>query len=144
MSTLGLEHIMLHEGFEDMSWTTLPSMNFMTLFRLKNCKWHLVSIMGPLSREMMSFFHSQMVRPLYLFFFHLLFISGTSSTDLILAGTREWNLLSALQCLSSLREIPKLFSGNSAELTKLDKDHWPGHCGWRQQNTAIKCNCTLC
>lgn len=57
---------MLHKGFEDMSWTTLPSMNCMALFRLKECKWDLVSYhRTSLSRKMMSFFHhSHMIRPL--------------------------------------------------------------------------------
>lgn len=108
-------------------------MNCMALFRLEDCKvgfgqYHETS----LSHEMMRFFHhSQVVRPLYVFF-HLLFISVTSNTGLIPAGMSECTCF--LNCLSSVWEILRLLKGNSAELTKLEKDHWPGHCGWRHSH----------
>lgn len=145
MSTLRLEYkYNVARGIWGHEWTTLPSMNCRTLFRLKDCKWDLVSPMGPLSHEMMRFLIiHKWSGPCMSFFI-------CSSSQWLLALV--WYLLGHenstyfLSCKSefSLGDSQDIQSGSSAELTKLYKDHWPGHCGWRQQNTAIKCNCTLC
>lgn len=54
-------------------------------------------------------------------FFHVYFITVMFSTGLVLTETEDLHLLSFLQHLCSLWEVPRLLSGNFTELTKFDR-----------------------
>lgn len=54
-------------------------------------------------------------------FFHVYFITVMFSTGLVLTETEDLHLLSFLQHLRSLWEVPRLLSGNFTELTKFDR-----------------------
>lgn len=72
-------------------------------------------------------------------FSHLHFITVMSNTGLVLTDTDRRTAPTSLPATSLL---PGKFPGYAMTTLliayKIGQDHWPGHCGWRQQNTAIK------